>query len=232
MRQKIYDNREVLRGLTLNVPLGYDNYQFKIIYVNQTGVKITISLKYSEIASATSDSLPGIVREMIYDTNSNLHVPISRRAEVSRFKLKKSKIIIDSNEFEFDLITASQIKIVKIITYDELLNANANDFITSIRTVIDDNLMENPPIVKKPYNSGYGWWSDVPYLFNDWGTSMNFTQLRGRRAVVSDERLERNREKFKKQHEKEKENREKMRKLEEEINLNRPSRTRDLARFR
>lgn len=231
MKDKIYKNREVLRGLAFDTQLNGRFYQFKIYYVNENHIKIAIPISFKEMMSEESDSLPGIVKEAILENSSNNAKPLFRQAYLSKHKLKKVSIIVDGIIFNFDQITNSNVLISKLIDYDELLDSNAGSFVAKLRNTIEDNLLENPPKVRKSYSS-YSSFGTLPYLFESGGYGMYFQQVGNVTKVISDEELEISREKHKKEAEKEKRNREKMRKLEEELGLNKSSKTRSLARFR
>ena len=230
MRNKIYKNREVLRNLPVGVTLCGEDYEFKIIYVNEKVIKMGITLNYSDMLFADSNSLDGIVKKVILETSSNNAPLLARQAFLSKHKLKKVDVVADGIEFKIDTVTNSNLMLAKSIGYHELLNSN-DGFFESIRNTVEDNLLENPPKVRKSY-SNYSSFGTLPYLFETGGEYMHFTEVGYSRTVVSEEQLEKNREKFKEQSEKEKKNREKMKKLDKELGLDKKSDTRELARFR
>lgn len=230
MKSKIYKNREVLRGNTFKSYLNGRFYQFKIVYVNEKGIKIKKLLKYSEIGYSNSESLEGIVKNFIIENSADSNLSLSRKAYMSSTKLKKIPLIIDNHEFKIDQVTNSYITLGKFIEYDDLLENKSDKFIENMRNFIFDNLLENPPVVQK--RKIYGGYYTMPYLFGSGGYDMNFRQLGHRRTVVSESELERNREKHKELREKSKKDRDKMKKLDEEINSNKKVDTRELARYR
>lgn len=231
MRDKIYRNREVLRGLTFDVKLNGRIYQFKIFYVNEDKIKVAIPISYREMSFDDSDSLPSIVKEVILDNSSNNTKPLYRQAYLSKHKLKKVPVIIDGVKFNFDNITNSNVLLVKFIEYDELLDSNAVSFVVKLRSVIEANLLENPPKVRKSYSS-YSSFGTLPYLFESGGSNMYFQSVGNVKKVISDEKLEESRKKHKKLAEEEKKKREKMEKLEKELGLDKPSKTRNMDHFR
>lgn len=228
MKEKIIKNKEVLRGITFYAKLKSSFYKFKIVYVNEDIIKISISFKYDELVSFEPNSFEDIIRNTIIDISPNNSLSLSRQATISKNKLKKVPITVDGNEFKFEYITISQVMLVKFIEYPELLNSNEGSFLSFVKKVIEDNLLDNPP-KPKPHSPTYA--VSTPFYDSVFDT-MTFQELGERRTVVSEAQLEKNREKFKEQYENEKHKREKMEKLEKELNLDKKSNTRNLARFR
>ena len=229
MKEKIIKNKEVLHGKTFNSKLMDRYYEFKIVYVNEDVVKISISFTYSDISSASSNSFEGIIKKTILETSPNNNLPMARQATMSRNRLKNIPIIVDNYDFKFEYITNSQVMVVKFIDYDELINSKEDSFLGFVRRFIGKNLLDHPPKSKPIKSYGYGY---APYLFDSGGDYFRFRQLGHRRSVVSEKKIEENREKFKEQREKDKIARERMEKLEKELNLNKKQKTRDLARHR
>ena len=227
MRNKIYKNREVLRNLPVDVTLCGDDYEFKIIYVNEKVIKIGITLYYNDMLFADSNSLDGIVKKVILETSSNNAPVLSRQAFLSKHKLKKVDVIVDGIEFKIDTVTNSNLMLAKSIGYHELLNSNDDGFFESIRNTVEDNLLENPPKIKNNHSSVY-----APDVFYPWGYETHFQEIGESVTVVSEAQLEKNRKKFKKESEEGERNREKMKKLDKELGLDKKSDTRELARFR
>lgn len=227
MKDKIIKNKEVLHGINFDAKLNDEFYNFKIIYVNDNVIKIAISFNYSKLRHADSNSFEGIIKRIILETCPNNNLSLDRQATISRNRLKNIPIIVDGNEFRFEMITNSQIKVVKFIKYEELLNSQEGSFLNSVLNVIEANLIDNPPKSKPIKSYGYGF-----SLFGSSVDFFDFKQLGHRRVPVSEKKLEENREKFKEQRKKEKRNMEKMENLEKELNLNKKQKTRDLARYR
>lgn len=227
MKEKIIKNKAVLHGKTFNSNLMDRDYEFKIMYVNENVVKISISFTYADISSAGSNSFEGIIKKTILETSPNNRLPLARQATMSRNKLKNIPVIVDDNDFKFEYITNSQVKVVKFIDYDELINSKDESFLGSVRLFIGRNLLDHPPKSRPIKSYGYG-----DALFGTSSDYFYFTELGHRRSVVSETKLEENREKFKNQREKEKIAREHMEKLEKELNLNKKQKTMDLARYR
>lgn len=231
MKELIFKNREVLAGLRFDAKLNDELIQFKIVYVNDKVIKISTSIKFKDMVIVDSDSFAGTVKKLIEETCPNNKLSLSRQASISKIKLKKIPLIIEGNKFQIDYITPSQIMIGKGIDYDTLLNSNEGSFVNAVKNIVEKNLLSDPPEPKKIKTHGL-YWGHVPYLFDSAGDGMHFTQLGPRRTVISEKKLEENREKYKDQREKEKKAREHMEKLEKELNLNKKHNTRDLARFR
>lgn len=229
MKEKIIKNKEVLHGKTFNSNLMGKYYEFKIMYVNEDVVKISISFDYSEINRAGSDSFEGIIKKIILETSPDNSIPLARQATMSRNRLKKIPIIVDNNDFKFEYITNSQVMVVKFIEYDELINSNDGSFLGSVRRFIGRNLLDNPPESKPIKDYGYG---DVPYLFDSGGDPFIFRELGPRRTVVSERKLEENREKYRDLREEERKKRERAEKLDKELNLDKKPTFRNLPRHR
>lgn len=231
MKELIFKNREVLAGLTFDAKLNGELIKFKILYVNDKVIKITTSIKFEDLIFVDSDSFAGTVRKLIEETCPNNKLSLSRQASISKMKLKQIPIIIEGNKFQIDYITPSQIIIGKSIEYDSLLNSKEGSFENNVKHIVEKNLLSDPPKPKKIKTHGL-YWGHVPYLFDSAGDGMHFVELGPRRTVISEKKLEENREKYKEQHKKEKKAREHMEKLEKELNLDKKHATRDLARFR
>ena len=230
MKTKIYKNREILRGKTFSSNLNGHFCRFEIVYVDRKGIKIKRLFKYSQIKYANSGSLEGMVRDFINDNAAGSGLPLSRKAYMSSTKLKSIPLEIDGIEFSVDQVTNSNITIGKFIEYDDFLENETDRFLNDMNRFVLNNIMDNPPIPRK--RKVYGGYFTTPYLFGSGGNNMYFTELGGRRTVVSESELERNREKHKDLREKSRKNREKMKKLEEEISSNQKSKTWEMARHR
>ena len=231
MKELIFKNREVLAGLVLDVNLNGKPNKFKILYVDDEVIKISKDIYFKDMDFVAPDSFDGAVRKIIVETCPNNNLSLSRQASISKIKLKKIPIIIEGNEFQIDYITTSQITIGKIIDYDSLLNSNEGSFVNKVKKIVEKNLLLNPPKPKKIKTHGH-YRGNVPDLFDSGRDMMNFKQLGPRRTVISEKKLEENREKYMEQREKEKKARQRMKKLENELNLDKKQNTRDLARFR
>ena len=231
MKGLIFKNREVLAGLKFDAKLNDEVIQFKIVYVNEKVIKVSTSIKFKDMVIVDSGSFAGTVRKIIKETCPNNKLSLSRQASISKIKLKKIPIIIEGNKFQIDYITPSQIMIGKSIEHDSLLNSKEGSFENNVKNIVEKNLLSNPPKPKKIKTHGL-YWGHVPYLFDSAGDGMHFTQLGPRRTVISEKKLEENREKYREQREKDKKARERMEKLKKELNLDKKRNTRDLARFR
>ena len=227
---KIFDNRAVLQGLKIYAKLNREYYRFKIVYVNEKGVKIDIPFKYDDLMCISQNSLECIIKNTILENSSNNDLPINRQASLCINKLKDANVIVDGLEFKLNRITQSGLIVEKFITYEELGESDS-DFLVTIKSSIERNLVDNPPKPRKTksYGSGFG---ITPYLFDSRSEELHFKELGPRRTVVSEAQLEKNRQIHKDEYEKNKENIEKFEKMEKELKLNKKSNTRDLARFR
>lgn len=232
MKDKIYRNREVLRGKTFNARILSEDHEFTIMYVTDRLVNISKSIAYKEMYATNRNSLYKEIKGTILDNSaSGSGLTLDERTFASRSRLKRVPIVIDDLTFNFANIFTSGIRIDMSIDLDDLLEGEDGTFMGDVRNAVLDNLLDNPPKVRKSGYDGFSW--NLPYLFNDGGNAMYFTSVGRQRKVVSDVELERNRERFKKQHEEEKLKREKGRKLNEELGFNnKKSHTRDLARYR
>ena len=231
MKDKIVKNKAVLDGLKFNGKLCNRVYEFKIMYVNENVVKIAIPVTYSKMKYARYDSLEGIVKKAILETSANNQFPLYRQAYLSKHKLKKTEIVVDGVKFRMDYITKSKLIVEKLIGYDELLEAPNGTFLGTVKKEILSNLVDNPPKPKTISSTGYGY-GYVPYLFDSFAQPMHFQKLGHRRTVVSEAKLEENREKYKEQRKKDEEGRKKYEELEKKLNSNKKVSTRDLARHR
>lgn len=231
LKEKILKNKAILDGLKFDVKLCNRVYEFKIMYVNENVIKIAIPVTYAKMNHAHSNSLEGIVKKVILETSPNNDIPLSRQAYLSKSKLKNTVIIVEGIEFKMDYITNSKLIVQKFIEYDELLDSENGTFLGAVKKVILNNLVDNPPKPKtiSKHDYGYGY---VPYLFDSFSQPMHFKKLGDRRTVVSESKLEKNREKFKEQRKKDEEGRKKYEELEKRLNLNKKSSTRNLARHR
>lgn len=222
MKNKIFKNREVLRGLNVNIPLLGNVYDFKINYADQKKLKISISFEYSSIKGSNPDTFEGIIDDIII-YNSADDFDYSRRAFRSSARIKKIPIVVDGVEFRFDIITNSNIVVSKVILLDDMLGAEDGTFLGNIKNIVLSNLLDNPPKhYERRYMSGYYFSSYFDFPF--FGMSS--------RIDMSEEKLEKNRKKYKKQREEEKRKREKAKQLDKELGLDKRQNTRDLARFR
>ena len=228
MKTKIFKNREGLQGKKVNLMLCGRQYTFKIMYVNRNEITVYTTIKYKDMDNSISNSVEGIVKNIIIENTPDNRLSLSRRASLASGKLKKIPVVIEGNEFKFDQITTSGFRLVKSISYDELFWCETG-FTCDILNFVENNLSDNPPEPKKIADS-YSY--SVPYLFDTGGYVMNFKTLGHRRTVVSEALLERNRQKHKNLNIKEREKREKMERLEKELNLDKKSKTRELARYR
>lgn len=217
--------------MKINVNLCNRIYEFKILFVNESGVKVGIPITFREMEYADSNSLEDIVKKVILDTCANNQFPLYRQAYLSKHKLKKEEIVVEGNIFKMDRITNSKLIVQKLIDFDELLSSQNGTFLGTVKEVILENLVDNPPKPKTIKSHGYGY-GYVPYLFESFSQPMHFQKLGHRRTFVSDAEVEKNREKYKKQREKDAEKRKKFKKLEKELESNKKDSTRDLARHR
>jgi len=220
MKDKIYKNREVLRGLTILTVLSGGFYNFKIQSVNEKGINISCGISYDELNSTKIGPVESILKKVIAENNSNYQESYSRRAFLSSFKLKKIPIIVDGIEFNIDNITNSKITIAKLISYDELENCEERGFISVIKRNVKRNLLDNPPKILKHESL----WSHhfLFDLFDFVHTPRN----------ISEEQVEKNRIKYKKQRDEENRKRIMAEQLDKELNLDKKNNTRELARFR
>ena len=229
MKTKIYQNREGLQGKKVIVRLCGRSYEFKIMYVTRKEITVYTTFKFRELGYAGSDSVESIIKNIISENTPDNKLSLSRKASLASGKLKRIAVVIEGNKFKFDQITNSGLRLVKSITYDELFGCEKPSFTYDVLNFVKNNISDNPPKPRKVVNR-YSW--DVPYLFDSGGNTMNFKTLGHRRTVVSESKLEINRQKHKQLLKEEKEKREKMEKLEKDLNLNKKSKTRDLARYR
>lgn len=228
---KIVKNKALLDGLRFNVTLCNRIYEFKIFFVNENGIKVGIPITFEEMEYVDSNSLEYIVKEVILETSANNQFPLYRQAYLSKHKLKNQEIVVEGNIFKMDLITSSKLTVQKLIDYDELLESENGTFLGTVKEVVLNNLVDNPPKPKtiKSYGYGYG---NVPYLFDSFSEPMHFHKLGPRRTFVSDTEVEKNREKYEGQRKKEAENRKKYEELEKKLDSYKKASTRDLARHR
>ena len=227
MNDKIYKNREVLRNLAFDVSLNGRDYQFKIFYVNENRIKVGISVSYSEMILDEPDSLPGILKEVILENSTNKRKPLSRQANISKQKLKNTQVNVGGVDFEIETVTNSNVVLVKFLDYDGLLNST-EAFTTTLRSFVEDNLLENPPEVKNIPKSQFKEYIPSPGY---WALEMYFQEVGHVRKSISEERLERSRELHKKEAEEGKRNREKMEKLDKELGLDKPLKSKNLDKF-
>ena len=232
LKNKIFKNKSILDGLKFDVELCNKIYEFKIQYISEKFIKIGIPVTFSKMGHADINSLEGIVKKTILETSANNQIPLYRQAYLSKYKLKNKEFFIDGIRFKMDYITSSKLIVQKFIDYDELLGSENGTFLGTIKKVILNNLVDNPPEPKKisSYESGYS--GDVPYLFSSFSQPMHFKKLGNRKSVVSEAKIEENREKYKNQRKKDAEARKKYEELEKKLGLNKKSSTKDLARHR
>ena len=230
MKSKIYENREGLQGRKFMVNLNGSRYEFRIMYVDRKEITVYTSVKFSDMASAPSGSVEGIIRNIILENTPDNNLPLSRRAFRASGKLKKIPVIIRGIRFRFDLFTSSNVRLVKSMDYDELFDSQKGSFAGKVNDFVLNNLSDNPPKPKKYLDNGRSF--SAPYLFNSGGDGMYFRKLGPRRTVVSEAQLEKNRQRNKEISKEEKKKREKIEKLESELGLNKKSHTRELARYR
>lgn len=229
MKDKIFKNKAVLEGLKFNVMLCNRFYEFKIMYVTKEVVNISIQISFRKIEYATFDSLEGIVKKTILETSANNDFPLNKQAYLCNHKLNNKEIVVDGIKLKMDYITTSKLTLEKSIEYDELLDSQHGTFLGTVKDVVLNNLVDNPPKPKKINSYGY---VDLPYLFDSFAVPMHFQKLGHKRNLVSESELKKNREKFKEQRKKEEENRKKFEELEKELGLNKKNSTRNLARHR
>lgn len=230
MKDKIYKNREVLRGLSILTTLAGGFYKFKILYVNDRGIKISMPMPFEDLDSAIGP-IESIVKKVIVENSTNKDVSLSRKAYLSRPKLKRIPIVVDNVKFKLDNITGSKLTLDKLIGYDELEECGDEGFLSIIRRNVSRNLLKYPPEVKKEKDYGYYGYSTItPYLFDSFDPGMNFQEWNPRRESLSEAEIERSRKKYKKA------NKEFWRRLDMmqrfETDANTLPSTRELARFR
>ena len=202
------------------------------MYINDKVVNISKSISFNEMFHVSPDSLQGVIKQIIRDNSiENRHLPLSKKAFMSRTKLKRTPIIIDGYNFYFSYIFESGVKLDSDIKLDDLLEAEDNTFIGDVKDAVLDNLLDNPPKIEKIGEDIYSW--NAPFIVGSSINSMHFKTLGPQRKVVSDAELERNREIHKDEREEEKRKREMGKKLDKELGLDKKkSHTRELARFR
>ncbi len=221
---KVYKNREVLSGKEFKAKLNGRYYQFTIMKANNESITIYKTIPYSEMNFANSSSLQGIIKGIIID-NSIDDDDLSKMAFASRTKLKNTPILIDGYKFKFGQITNSSVMLEFSMDIDDLLESEDDTFSGNIKNFVLDNLMDNPPKIKR--NRNYYGSYNVPYLMRSGTPEMYFTSVGRTRTVITEEELERNREKFKDQIEEERIKREKAEQLKKEFDFNKKSKKRD-----
>lgn len=231
MKDKIYRNRQVLRGTSFKAKLLSKEQDFTIMYVTDKAVNISKSISYDEMSHASPGSLQSIVKRIILENSvGDADSSLSQRAFGSRTKLKRISLPIGGYEFHFSYIFKSSVKLDLDIGLDDLMESEENTFIGDVKNVVMDNILDNPPKIEKigaDINS-----REAPFIVGSKINTMDFKTVGPQRKFVSDAEVERNREIYKEQREKEKLNRERARKLNEELNLDKKTYTRHLARHR
>ena len=225
MKNKIYKNRQVLQGKKFLVSLNNRFYYFNIKYASNKELKIVYPMKYDEMKFANQDSIEGIVKKVILETRTDSSLSLKRTAFKFSIKLKRIPIIIDNIEFYLNNITNSSLVLEKVIDLDDLLESEENTFLGTVKMNVINNLLENPPPIKK-IRCSYG---DIPYIFDTGGEVMHFTTLRRQKPPGSQKKLN---EEEKKKKLREKSEIYKNIKKSKESSSNQRSNTRDLARYR
>lgn len=221
MKTKIYQNREGLQGKKVQVQLCGRLYMFKIMYVTRKEITVYTTIKFKDMMYTDSKSLEGTIKNLILENTPDNSLDFPRRTFLASGKLKKMKVGIDGINFKFDQITNSGLRLVRSISYDELFGCEKPSFTYDILNFVENNISDNPPRVSKPGSyRNYGFHS---FLFDfSFSTPVD----------LSEEKIERNRKKYKKQRKEEKRKREKGKQLDKMLNLDKKPNTRELARFR
>lgn len=226
-KQKIFKNKNVLRGTKFKAMLNDSYYNFTIMWVNNNEICIHNSINFKNIDSYKFGSLQYLVKNIIIENCVDDDLLLSKKAFSSRTKLKEIPIVYAGCNFKFAQITNSGIKLELVIDIDDLLKNEDNSFIGDVKNVVLNNLLENPPVEKKEkYYSNSISYYDSDFVF------YRFTPVGSRQKIISDEELERNRVKNAEINKEEKRKREKGRKLKEELQLNKRLDTKSLARIR
>lgn len=231
MKDKIYRNRQVLRGTEFKAKLLSREYEFTIMYVTDKVVNISKSISYDEMSHASQSSLQGTLkRKILQNSAGDANMSLSERAFMSRTKLKRIPLNIGGNDFYFSNIFESSVRLDSDIGLDDLIKSEEGTFIGDVKSVVLNNLLDNPPEIEKIGADINSW--EARFIVGSKINTMDFKTVGPQRKFVSDAEVERNREIYKEQREKEKLNREKARKLNEELNLDKKTNTRYLARHR